>query len=330
MIQRWWLIGLVGLYPVLAEANWQTHLSLPPAESVSLGLPAAGEQEGTTMQAGVDTLIIGRDVVIETTLYEAFSAEEVPTRFATKLETLLSEFMEAPVEFSASERIQLVWEEDRRQDGTRIGPPRLNYVALPDQAEPVEIIWPVARKGGVAFFQDDILLDTLRLPVPGARLTSRFGNRRHPVYGGVRPHNGIDLAAPAGTPVIATAPGRVSFLGRQGGYGQVIEVEHDTGAISRYTHLSRFSPQLVVGDLVNAGESLGKVGSSGLTTGPNLHYEVRVNNQPFDPLDQGQRIMLGEQPTQKEYEASLYEARVRLEQAIGTASIYDLISLNQQ
>ena len=58
----------------------------------------------------------------------------------------------------------------------------------------------------------------------------------------------------------------------------MIEVEHDTGAISRYTHLSRFSPQLVVGDLVNAGESLGEVGSSGVATGPHLHYEVRVNN----------------------------------------------------
>jgi murein DD-endopeptidase MepM/ murein hydrolase activator NlpD len=145
----------------------------------------------------------------------------------------------------------------------------------------------------------------------------------------MRPHNGIDLAAPTGTPVIATAPGRVLFMGRQGGYGQVIEVEHDTGAISRYTHLSRFSPQLVVGDLVNAGESLGEVGSSGVATGPNLHYEVRVNNQPVDPLGQGQRIMLGEQPTQGEYQASLYEARDRLEQAIGTASIYDLISFNE-
>ena len=66
--------------------------------------------------------------------------------------------------------------------------------------------------------------------------------------------------------------------------GQVIEVEHDTGAISRYTHLSRFSPQLVVGDLVNAGESLGEVGASGVATGPNLHYEVLVDGRPTDPL----------------------------------------------
>ena len=82
--------------------------------------------------------------------------------------------------------------------------------------------------------------------------------------------------------------------------------------------------------LITTGSSGPGVLSSGVATGPNLHYEVRVNDQPVDPLGQGQRIMLGEQSTQSEYQASLYEARDRLEQAIGTASIYDLISLNEQ
>ena len=180
-MQRWWLLGLVGFYPLLAEANWQTHLPLPPSELSPVKLQAASEQEGTLPLDSVDTLTFGRDVVIDTTLYEALAAEGVPTRFATKLETLLSEFIEAPLEFSGSERIQLVWEEDRRQDGARVGPPRLSYAALPDQAEPLEVIWPVTQKGDVALFKSDTLLGTLRLPVLSARLTSRFGNRRHPV-----------------------------------------------------------------------------------------------------------------------------------------------------
>ena len=208
--------------------------------------------------------------------------------------------MATPLEFSGSERIQLLWEEDRRQDGSRVGPPRLSYAGLSNQAERLEVVWPVANKGSVMLFKNETLLDTLQLPVLGARLTSRFGNRRHPVYGGVRPHNGID---------------------RQGGYGRVMEVEHDTGAISRYTHLSRFSPHLVVGDLVNAGETLGEVGASGVVTGPNLHYEVRVDDRPVDPLVQGRRIILGEQPTRLEYQTSLYEVRRRLEQVIGTSSV---------
>jgi len=327
--QRWLLIGFMSLCPVVAEASWREQLLLSPTEPTTNEVQAVTQQDHFTTQPRPDTLTFGRDVIIETSLCAALSAEEVTSPFATKLETLLGEFMEAPLEFSGSERIQLLWEEDRRQDGSRIGPPRLSYAGLPDQAERLEVVWPVAKKGSVMFFKNEILLETLQLPVLGARLTSRFGNRRHPVYGEVRSHDGIDLAAPYGTPVITTAPGRISFIGRQGGYGRVIEVEHAMGAISRYTHLSRFSPQLVVGDLVNAGQVLGEVGTSGVATGPNLHYEVRVDDQPVDPLDQGQRIILGEQLTRLEYQALLNEVRGRFEQAIGMPSVYDLITLNQ-
>jgi len=329
MMQRWLIIGLLSLYPVFVEANWRESLFLSPSGAPLDKIQAATEKGRFITQPRLDTLTFGRDITIATSLYESLAAEGVPTRFATKLETLLGEFMEAPVEFSGSERIQLVWEEDRREDGSLVGPPRLNYAGLLDQAARIEVIWPVDKKGIVMLFKNEELLDTLQLPVFGARLTSRFGNRRHPVYGGVRPHNGIDLAAPYGTPVITTAPGRISFIGRQGGYGRVMEVEHETGAISRYTHLSQFSPQFSVDDLVNAGEILGEVGTSGVATGPNLHYEVRVNDRPIDPMEQGRRIILGEQPTRLESLASLYEARGRLEQAIGISSIYDLISFNE-
>ncbi|BBI65491.1 hypothetical protein HSBAA_PA_0940 (plasmid) [Vreelandella sulfidaeris] len=136
---------------MLAEANWQTHLSLPPSELSPVKLQAASEQEGTLPLDSVDTLTFGRDVVINTTLYEALAAEGVPTRFATKLETLLSEFIAAPLEFSGSERIQLVWEEDRRQDGARVGPPRLSYAALPDQAEPLRSYGRSPKRGRSSF-----------------------------------------------------------------------------------------------------------------------------------------------------------------------------------
>ncbi|SDN32755.1 M23 family metallopeptidase [Vreelandella arcis] len=201
MNQRWLLIGLMSLSPALVKASWQEHLLLSPSEPTLNGLQTATEQGRSTTQPRLDTLTFGRDVMVETSLYDALSAEGIPARFATKLETLLGEFMAASFEFSG----QLLWEEDRRQDGSRVGPPRLSYAGLFDQAERLEVVWPVAKKGSVLLFQNETLLDTLQLPVLGARLTSRFGNRRHPVYGGVRSHNGIDLAAPYGTPVITTA-----------------------------------------------------------------------------------------------------------------------------
>jgi len=272
----------------------------------------------------LDTLTLGREVDIETSLYAALAAEGIPTRFAMDLEVLLGGLMDTARDISGAERLQLLWEEDRREDSTRVGPPRLTYMGLADPSARLEMVWPTDQRATVMLFKDGSLVETKRFPVLGARLTSAFGNRRHPVYGGVRRHDGVDLAAPRGTPVMATAPGRVSFVGRRGGYGRVVEVEHERGTLSRYTHLSRFASGLSVGDAINAGDTLGEVGASGLTTGPNLHYEVRVGDRPVDPLEEGQRIILGESPTPQDYRSALFEARGRLKKAIGTSGLVAL------
>ncbi|MEQ4541108.1 MULTISPECIES: M23 family metallopeptidase [Halomonadaceae] len=272
----------------------------------------------------LDTLTLGREVDVETSLYAALAAEGIPTRFAVDLEVLLGGLMDTARDISGAERLQLLWEEDRREDGTRVGPPRLTYMGLADQSARLEMVWPADQRATVMLYKDGSLVETKRFPVVGARLTSAFGNRRHPVYGGVRRHDGVDLAAPRGTPVMATAPGRVSFIGRRGGYGRVVEVEHEMGTLSRYTHLSRFASGLSVGDVINAGDTLGEVGASGLTTGPNLHYEVRVGDRPVDPLEEGQRIILGESPAPQDYRSVLFEARGRLQKAIGTSGLVAL------
>lgn len=287
-----------------------------------------GERPSTRIvQPRLDTLTLGREVDVKTSLYAALAAEGVPRRFAAELDMLLGGLMDTRRDISGGERLQLLWEEDRREDGTRVGPPRLTYMGLADQAERLELVWPADQRASVMLFKDGSLQDTLQFPILGARLTSPFGNRRHPVYGGVRRHDGIDLAAPRGTPVMATAPGRVSFIGRRGGYGRVVEVEHDTGTISRYTHLSRFAASLAVGAPIKAGDKLGEVGASGLATGPNLHYEVRVDDRPVDPLEEGQRIILSESPTRQEYRSALFEARTRLQKAIGTSAASGLAAM---
>lgn len=121
-------------------------------------------------------------------------------------------------------------------------------------------------------------------PVDG-RETSSFGPRRHPIHGGVRDHHGLDLAAPTGTRVVAVTDGRVVAAGDRGGYGLVVEVDHGGGVTTRYAHLSAID--VVVGDRLDAGERLGAVGSTGASTGPHLHLEVRVDGTPIDPRDVG-------------------------------------------
>lgn len=119
-------------------------------------------------------------------------------------------------------------------------------------------------------------------PAPGQPITSSFGLRRDPLLGTAALHSGMDFRAKVGTPVRATAPGTVVAAGWSGGYGRMIEVEHEGGFTTRYAHLSRIGVK--VGDTVARGALLGKAGSTGRSTGPHLHYEVRRNGKAVDPL----------------------------------------------
>jgi hypothetical protein len=113
-------------------------------------------------------------------------------------------------------------------------------------------------------------------------VSSTFTNSRwHPILDRPRPHTGIDIVAPRGTPVVASAHGRVSSVGQQGEYGLMVEVDHGFGTVTRYAHLSRTSVR--VGEHVVRGQQIGNVGDSGLAVGPHLHYEVLVNGQPSNP-----------------------------------------------
>ncbi|MCL1892157.1 MAG: M23 family metallopeptidase [Alphaproteobacteria bacterium] len=121
----------------------------------------------------------------------------------------------------------------------------------------------------------------LGAPVKKPTITSKYGEREHPLDGKTVPHKGIDFAGVAGTPLFAVAPGRVVFVGEKVGYGKVVEVEHGLGFTTLYAHLSKFSVQR--GDIVRAKDIIGLGGNSGRTTGPHLHYEIRYNDNPFNP-----------------------------------------------
>lgn len=120
-----------------------------------------------------------------------------------------------------------------------------------------------------------------RMPLESARLSSNYGMRTHPVLGGRRNHAGIDLAAPTGTPVYATADGYVSKAERFSSYGNYIQIEHGGELQTRYAHLSGYA--IKAGEMVTKGQLIGYVGSTGRSTGPHLHYEVRVAGEAVDP-----------------------------------------------
>ncbi|HDQ98763.1 MAG TPA: M23 family metallopeptidase, partial [candidate division WOR-3 bacterium] len=124
----------------------------------------------------------------------------------------------------------------------------------------------------------------LKSPLNFARVTSFFGRRFHPIHRTWRQHHGLDYAAPTGTPVSAVADGRVAVAGWMGGYGNCVDVVHPGGYRTRYGHLSRFGAGVKVGATVSQGQVIGYVGSTGLSTGPHLHFELHANGAPKNPL----------------------------------------------
>ena len=135
----------------------------------------------------------------------------------------------------------------------------------------------------------------LRKPLEGPLdVTSPFGGRPDPFFGRLATHTGVDLRDPPGSPVRATGGGRVVSAGWNGGYGNMIEIDHGNGLTTRYAHLSAI---LVNEDQwVDAGATVGRLGSTGRSTGPHLHYEVRINGEPVDPqrfLRAGGRVFAG-------------------------------------
>ncbi len=123
----------------------------------------------------------------------------------------------------------------------------------------------------------------IRMPIPFARLSSTFGARKHPVLGKMRMHKGVDYAARTGTPIMAAGDARVQFAGVQRGYGNVVILDHGKGHTTLYGHMSRFG-KIRTGQTVAQGTVIGYVGSTGLATGPHLHYEFRVNGVHRNPL----------------------------------------------
>ena len=141
------------------------------------------------------------------------------------------------------------------------------------------------RKGCDPSLRLDLkIMGFLSSPLDKSYVSSRYGLRMHPLYNQLRFHAGVDLVAPMGSQVKSTLGGKVSFAGVQGGYGNMVVVDHGSGYETRYAHLRNFAPRLAVGRIVDKGEVIGALGDTGQVTGAHLHYEIRYNDHAINPL----------------------------------------------
>lgn len=163
----------------------------------------------------------------------------------------------------------------------------LLYAGMVLSGKPVQVYRFTPEGGKEGYYDADgrsVRKALLRTPVDGARISSGFGKRRHPVLGYSKMHKGLDFAAPTGTPIMAAGYGVVEKAGWFGSYGKYVRIRHQDGYSTAYAHMSRISSKLKPGQTVRQGQIIGYIGTTGRSTGPHLHYEILVNGKQRDPM----------------------------------------------
>ncbi len=219
-------------------------------------------------------------------VFPALVSAGLPPTLAYAVVRAYSHRVDFQRDLRAGDRVAVAFERMRSPDGTLLRHGRVLYAALTLSGETQEIWRHEGQEGQVGWYDAQgrpLAGGFLRTPLNGARMSSGYGMRRHPILGYNRMHRGVDFAAPTGTPVYAASDGVVQSVRTERGYGRVIRVRHGNGAMTLYAHLSRFAPGLRGGARVRQGQTIGRVGSTGMSTGPHLHYELHVNGQAVNP-----------------------------------------------
>ena len=226
--------------------------------------------------------------IIEDSLYLSAERASLPHDVTIGLIKLFSWDVDFQRDVRQGDRFEALFEMVALEDGSQIvRGGDLLYAALSIDGRLFEGYRFELPDGRVAYFDrsgKSLRKFLLRTPIDGARLSSRFGMRRHPILGYNRMHQGVDFAAPTGTPIYAAGEGRVEIAKRNGGYGKYIRIRHTGEYSTAYAHLSRFAKGIAPGRRVRQGEVIGYVGTTGRSTGPHLHYEVLRQGAQINPL----------------------------------------------
>ena len=227
---------------------------------------------------------------IEGSLFVAAQDAGLPARLVMELIRIYSWDVDFQREIQPGDRFEVLFdrfvddEAPAADNAVKIGD--VLYASLVLSGKTLEL-FRHRTAGGVDYFDAagaSVRKALLRTPVDGARLSSRYGKRRHPILGYTRMHRGVDFAAPRGTPIRAAGNGVVEAAGRNGAYGKYVRIRHNNRYKTAYAHLSRYGRGIRRGKRVEQGQIIGYVGSTGRSTGPHLHYEVLVGGRQVNPL----------------------------------------------
>ena len=301
-----------------AEANGATTEEQQGLHLVALTLEPSVERqlELTRDQAGnfsVQSKNVPLDIettraagVIQSSLFEAGQAEGVPIAIMTEMIRAFSYDVDFQRDLQPGDRFEIVYDRYLNDAGDLAKTGNIAFASLTLSGRELRLYRYSLPDGRVEWFNpkgDSVRKALLRTPIDGAKITSGFGMRLHPILGYSRMHKGIDFGAPMGTPIFAAGDGVIAQIGPYAGYGNYVRIKHNAIYGTAYGHISRFAGGLRVGSRVHQGQVIAYVGMTGEATGPHLHFEVLVNGKQINP--QSVKLPTGEKLQGKELKSFL-------------------------
>ncbi len=230
---------------------------------------------------------ISNEFVIYQSLYTDGLKNSIPQEILVKLIKLFSFDLDFQRDIKKNTVVSISYDFNQINENNKIEYKDINYALISIEGKKLEYFKFVTDDGFVDYFNKDgknVKKSILKTPLDGARISSNYGMRKHPISGFNKMHKGVDFAAPKGTPIYAGGNGIIEYVGNNGGYGKYIRIRHNNEYKTAYAHLSSFKKGISKGVRVNQGDIIGYVGSTGNSTGPHLHYEILFQNKHINPL----------------------------------------------
>ena len=257
-------------------------------QQIDVGLTPDGKFAAVTRDRALTMRPQRVSGTIDDSLYNAARAANMPIAVLTQMIRVFSFDVDFQREIRRGDHFDVFYTQAFDNRGTAVPVTEIQFAAMTLSTTPRPYYRFTPSSGITDYFDprgQSVKKTLMRTPIDGARLSSGFGRRKHPILGYTKLHRGADFAAPKGTPIMAAGDGVIASIGRKGHYGKDIRIRHNSTYSTAYAHLSAYRRGLKRGSRVIQGQTIGYVGSTGRSTGPHLHYEVLVDNKQRNPLN---------------------------------------------